>query len=203
MEQAGFRHLALVELDRHACATLRENSARNAVHGHGWPVIEGDVAGFDYADYVGRSTVLAGGAPCQPFSLGGRQRGDVDRRNLFPEVFRALRELTPPAFVLENVRNLAGRSFRPYFDYILRQLESPFEEPRPGEHWTDHDRRLKRMHAEPLFFVDQEDGTTYDVRARVLNAADFGVPQLRHRVFVVGYRRDLAARGNGPMANAA
>ncbi|MFN8636010.1 MAG: DNA cytosine methyltransferase [Chloroflexota bacterium] len=190
MEQAGFRHLALVEIDKHACATLRANSLRQAVDGHSWPVTQGDVTTFDYGEYVGRTTVLAGGAPCQPFSLGGLQRGDVDRRNMFPQVFRALRELTPPAFILENVRNLAGRSFRPYFDYILRQLEFPFHEPRPGEHWTGHKKRLDLLHDEP-FLLDRDHRPTYAVDAAVLNAADFGVPQLRHRVFIVGYRRDL------------
>lgn len=198
MEQAGFRHLALVELDKHACATLRENSARQVVDGHGWPVIQGDVSDFRYADYAVRTSVLAGGAPCQPFSLGGRQRGDIDRRNLFPEVFRALRDLTPPAFLLENVRNLAGRSFRPYFDYILRQLEFPFQQPRPGEHWADHKERLDRLHAESLF-AERDDRPTYVVDSTVLNAADFGVPQLRHRVFIVGYRRDLGLRPRFPV----
>src|SRR3954471_21102306 len=68
MEQAGFRHLALVEIDKHACATLRANSLRQTVDGHGWPIVEGDVSGFEYDPYVDRTAVLAGGAPCQPFS---------------------------------------------------------------------------------------------------------------------------------------
>jgi DNA (cytosine-5)-methyltransferase 1 len=117
---------------------------------------------------------------------------------MFPQVFRALRELTPPAFLLENVRNLAGRSFRPYFDYILRQLEFPFEQPHPGEHWADHKTRLDRLHDEPLF-ADQDNLPTYVVNATVLNAADFGVPQLRHRVFIVGYRHDLDLRPRLPV----
>ena len=93
IEQAGFRHVALVEWDKHACATLRENSARGAVAGHGWPVFEGDVRALDFQEHAGDVALLAGGAPCQPFSLGGKQRGDGDARNMFPEVFRALREL--------------------------------------------------------------------------------------------------------------
>ncbi|MCC7372359.1 MAG: DNA cytosine methyltransferase [Chloroflexi bacterium] len=189
MEQAGFRHLALVELDKHACATLRENSVRKAVNGHGWPVVEGAVAKFEYGPYIGRASILAGGAPCQPFSLAGRQQGDADRRNMFPEVFRALRELMPQAFLLENVRNLAGRGFRPYFDYLLLQLEFPFEEPRAGETWAEHKRRLEELRVERRN-LDPTDRPTYEVRAGVLNAADFGVPQIRHRVFIVGFRRD-------------
>lgn len=182
--------MALVELDKDACATLRENSRRRAVDGHGWPVFEQDVTTFDYTPYIGRTTLLAGGAPCQPFSLGGLQRGDADRRNLFPEVFRALRELKPEAILLENVRNLAGRSFLPYFEYIILQLRYPFEQPRPEEHWADHKERLTRLYSQPLF-TSEDPSCTYEVEYRVLNAADYGVPQIRHRVFIIGYRRDL------------
>ena len=197
MEQAGFRHLALVEWDKHACSTLRRNSEHWPVAASGWPIIESDVAALDYSPYIGRTDVLAGGAPCQPFSLGGLQRGNLDRRNMFPQVFRALRALTPPAFILENVRNLAGKSFRPYFDYILLQLEFPFEEPRPGEHWDDHKQRLQRLRDESRFH--RTEYPTYAVDAVVLNAADFGVPQIRHRVFIVGYRRDVALRPRFPV----
>jgi DNA (cytosine-5)-methyltransferase 1 len=119
---------------------------------------------------------------------------------MFPQVFRALRELSPPAFILENVRNLAGRSFRPYFDYILRQLEFPFQEPRPQEHWADHKKRLDLLHDE-TFLLDGDNRPTYAVQAAVLNAADFGVPQLRHRVFIVGYRRDAGARPRLPVGD--
>lgn len=199
IEQAGFRHLALAEWDKDACASLRVNSVRRAVDGHGWPVYEGDVSDFDYAPYVGMTTLLAGGAPCQPFSLGGRQRGDVDRRNMFPQVFRALRELTPPALLLENVRNLAGRNFRPYFDYILLQLRFPFEQPDEREHWTDHMARLTKARSAVLA-GDYDPRETYEVDFRVFNAADFGVPQARHRVFIVGFRRDMGLTPQFPMA---
>lgn len=190
LELAGFRHSALVERDRDACSTLRENGSRSAIAGHGWPVSEQDVRAFDYSGLEGKTTLLAGGAPCQPFSLGGLQRGDSDPRNLFPEVFRAVRELRPQAILLENVRNLAGRSFRPYFDYICLQLHFPFESSRLGEDWQDHNSRLERLYASRLLRGIPDD-EQYDVQYRVLNAADYGVPQLRHRVFIVGFRRDL------------
>lgn len=190
LELAGFRHLALVEWDRDACKTLRDNGRRRAVAGHGWPVYEQDVRDFDYSDFVGKTDLLAGGAPCQPFSLGGLQRGDSDPRNLFPEVFRAVRTLRPRAILLENVRNLAGRSFRLYFDYICLQLRFPFEGPRQHEDWQAHNARLERLNSSRLIrgIPDEE---RYETQFRILNAADFGVPQTRQRVFIIGYRRDL------------
>ncbi|MBA2595540.1 MAG: DNA cytosine methyltransferase [Chloroflexia bacterium] len=190
IEMAGFRHLALVEYDPDACDTLEENSRRRAVVGHDWPVFRNDVRDFDYRPYVGQTSLLAGGAPCQPFSLGGRQRGDRDRRNMFPEVFRALRELMPDAILLENVRNLAGRSFLPYFEYIVLQLRYPFVVAHDDEPWTDHKARLQRLERErPI--GEHDPRHTYQVAHRVVNAADYGVPQIRHRVFIIGYRRDL------------
>lgn len=190
IEQAGFHHLALVEIDRDACDTLELNSRLGTVVNQPWYVYRGDVRSFHYTPYIGRTTLLAGGAPCQPFSLGGLQRGDVDHRNMFPKVFKAVRTLRPDAILLENVRNLAGRSFRPYFEYIVRQLKFPFEQAANGDQWTEHDARLQALERARLV---SDYGTTdmYDVQYGVLNAADFGVPQVRHRVFIVGYRRDL------------
>lgn len=124
IEFAGFRHHVLVELNNEACDTLELNAKLGTVDERPWKVHRGDVREFDYGPYVGRTTLLAGGASCQPFSLGGLQRGDKDDRNLFPEVFRAVRSLRPKAILFENVRNLAGRGFRPYFDYIVRQLRN-------------------------------------------------------------------------------
>ena len=77
-----------------------------------------------------------------------------------------------------------------YFDYIVRQLRFPFEGARHGESWTEHDKRLRDIESSRLFRAFGMD-EIYDVRAVVLNAADYGVPQVRHRVFIVGYRRDL------------
>jgi len=198
LELAGFRHSALVERDRDACSTLRDNGRRHAVAGHSWPVFEGDVRSFDYAPFVGRTTLLAGGAPCQPFSLGGLQKGEQDHRDLFPEVLRAVRALRPAAIFLENVRNLTVRSFREYFDYICLQLKFPFEAARPDEHWRDHKSRLDRCDARRLIRGIPDD-ERYEVGFRVLNSADFGVPQLRHRVFIIGYRRDLGLVSTFPI----
>jgi len=192
MHRAGFGHLLAVEIDRRACATLRMNGARNhdeheARQGEGWPLVEGDIRAVDFTPWAGEADVVAGGVPCQPWSLGGVHRGYDDRRNLWPELFRCVREIRPRAIVAENVKGLLRPSFRAYYEYILRELAAPFEEQVVGEDWPDHDRRLAKAlgdrHADPEH--------RYDVRFMLVNAADYGVPQIRFRVFVVAFRRDL------------
>src|SRR5262249_47199520 len=126
LEAAGFDHLALVEFNKHAAATIRHNRPN-------WPLFDVDVRKFDLRPFVDRVDLLAAGAPCQPFSLGGRHKGDEDHRNLFPEVFKAIRRVYPRAILLENVKGLTRESFRPYLDYILLQLRMPFITPRSGE----------------------------------------------------------------------
>jgi DNA (cytosine-5)-methyltransferase 1 len=195
---AGFGHLALAEWDHRACETLRENVAydhdQEPVKDR-WPLREGDVKGVDWRPYSGRVDLLAAGAPCQPFSLGGVHRGDEDKRNLFPEVFRALREARPRAFLLENVRGLTRPTFAPYFAYILDQLASPFRVPRKDEGWREHKARLERQ-------ADAKGGDPTErylvLEPRVVNAADYGLPQLRQRVFIVGFRADLTVDWHWP-----
>lgn len=186
--QAGFKHLAIVEWDRAACRTLRANASRHSYTKH-WPVSEIDVRDFDFRPYAGKVTLLAAGAPCQPFSLGGKHRGDEDPRNMFPEVVRAVRELQPEAFLLENVRGLTRDSFKPYFDYIKAQLRTPDAIKRPTETWRDHFARLntEKHHS-------SEESLRYHLFPQVIDCSDFGVPQRRHRVFIVGIRADLDLR---------
>ncbi|MDQ3043559.1 MAG: DNA cytosine methyltransferase [Chloroflexota bacterium] len=188
IHEAGFDHLALVELNRHACATLRRNAAYLGLASDRDRIVEGDVEEFDYRPFGHFVDLLAAGAPCQPFSLGGKHRGDEDGRNMFPQVFRAMRELHPKAALLENVRGLKRQSFRLYFDYILHQLETPHLEPRPDETWWDHNARLLRSRDREAIVAPE---TTYTVVEKVLNSADFGVPQQRHRVIIVAFRNDL------------
>ena len=143
IHRAGFHHLAVVERDRDSCDTLRLNRARGLI---AWPIEERDVAAFDFSGYPQGIDLLAGGAPCQPFSLGGKHAGDADSRNIFPQVFRAVRELHPQAFLLENVKGLTREGFRPYFDYIVdivyivEQLGSVREQPSragaPAIYWA-------------------------------------------------------------------
>jgi DNA (cytosine-5)-methyltransferase 1 len=199
MHQAGFRHLLAVEFDRRACQTLRAREAIPYDSGAAipaslddpWPLFEGDVHDQDFGRWKGLVDVVAGGVPCQPWSLGGAHKGYEDKRNLWPQLFRCVRETEPQAIIAENVKGLLRPSFKPYYSYIIRQLKVPHEEPLEGEDWRDHDRRLEKLLGE-----DEYDPTKrYDVTFRLVNAADYGVPQVRWRVFVVAFRKDLGLEG--------
>ncbi|MDR1741919.1 MAG: DNA cytosine methyltransferase [Synergistaceae bacterium] len=114
LEQAGFRHAALVEIDSTACATLRKNRP-------GWNIIEGDVRNFSARNYSGID-LLAGGVPCPPFSVAGKQLGKDDERELFPEVLRLVRECEPKAVMIENVRGMFDPKFDEYRNGIVEHL---------------------------------------------------------------------------------
>lgn len=102
MEKAGFKSVALNEIDKHACATLRLNRPH-------WNVIEGDVSSVDFSEYKGKVDVLSGGFPCQAFSYAGKKMGFEDARGtLFFEFARAIKEVQPNVFVAENVRGLVN-----------------------------------------------------------------------------------------------
>lgn len=114
VEQAGFEHVALVEIDKHSCNTLRLNRPH-------WNVIEDDVAEFDGRPYRGVD-LLAGGLPCPPFSIAGKQLGRKDERDLFPEAVRLVDEIQPQALMIENVRGLLDPRFSNYRESVSRQL---------------------------------------------------------------------------------
>ncbi|HYV51376.1 MAG TPA: DNA cytosine methyltransferase, partial [Dongiaceae bacterium] len=105
---------------------------------------------------------------------------------MFPEVFRAVRELRPRVVLIENVKGLMRQAFSEYFEYIYFQLSHPGVQRKPGENWADHRSRLEKHHTGG-HCSDLE----YRVVFRLLNAAEFGVPQKRERVFFVGFRSDL------------
>src|SRR5580704_11215675 len=85
LERAGFEHTALVEINKHCCETLRLNRPK-------WNVVpDGDVHKFDGSPFKGVDLV-AGGLPCPPFSVAGKQLGKLDERNLFPEAIRVIAE---------------------------------------------------------------------------------------------------------------
>lgn len=148
LEAAGFGHLALVEIEHWACETLRKNRPD-------WHVIEGDVRQFEAANFAGVD-LLAGGVPCPPFSIAGKQLGQDDERDLFPEVLRLAAECRPKAILIENVKGLLSKKFEPY----RMQLEKNFE------------------------------ALGYRGIWKLLQAADFGVPQLRPRVAFVAFADD-------------
>ncbi|SNQ51966.1 DNA (Cytosine-5)-methyltransferase 1 [Frankia canadensis] len=198
VKEAGFRPLLLNEFATRACETLVENMAVRhemdgerpppiPVEGERPPLVVGDVAKVEFDYLRGVVDLLAGGPPCQPFSLGGVARGDEDRRNGFPEMFRAIREMQPKAVICENVRGLLRPSFMPYFDYIKRELALPFVRRADGGSWHDHDDVLRRM----LAAVSGDPHERYDVEHFPVNAADYGVPQIRQRVIIVAFRRDV------------
>lgn len=107
LEAAGFECVAAVELDAHACETLRLNRPE-------WNVIPGDVRKVDGTPFAGRVDLLAGGVPCPPFSIAGKQLGSDDERDLFPEALRLAAEIKPRAIMLENVPGFASEKFREY-----------------------------------------------------------------------------------------
>ena len=195
MSKAGFEHQAVVEWNRDACETIRENQRRRVAHVAHWPLYQGDVRNFDYADIQLETDLLAGGPPCQPFSLGGKHRGHKDERDMFPEVVRAVRELRPKAVLIENVKGLLRQSFASYFEYILLQLQYPELTAVGEESWTEHRARLEEYHTR-----GHHCGLSYRVLFQPLNAADYGVPQRRQRVIIVAFRSDLNAEWSFPAA---
>ena len=114
LAMAGFVHVALVEYEKEYCDILKENRPE-------WPIICADVHDFDGKPYHGVD-LFAGGVPCPPFSVAGKQLGANDERDLFPEALRLVREIEPRAIMLENVRGFLEPSFREYREYILRSI---------------------------------------------------------------------------------
>ena len=156
LEQAGFDHVTLVEIEEAACETLRGNRKH-------WTVVEGDLRDFSALHMKGVD-LLGGGVPCPPFSRAGKQLGKGDERDLFPEAVRLVDECRPKAVMLENVRGLLDTMFDDYRAKIIRDLKK----------------------------------LGYTAEWRLLNASDFGVPQLRPRVIFVAIRNDLAQTFSWP-----
>ncbi len=145
---AGFHHVALVEYEPEYCAVLKKNRPE-------WNVICRDIRDFSGLPYQDVD-LLAGGVPCPPFSVAGKQLGRDDERDLFPEAIRLIGEIRPRAVMLENVRGFLSPSFDGYRKFILKSIER-------------------------LGYVTQ---------IKLLNASDYGVPQLRPRVVIIGIRKD-------------
>ena len=147
-EQAGIDHIALVEMDKHACASLRLNRPE-------WNVIEQDLNTFSGSSFKGVE-IISGGLPCPPFSIAGKQLGTRDERNLFPAMIRLVDEIRPQAVMIENVRGILDAVFGDYRDFVGTEL-----------------RKLG-----------------YQPGWKLMNASDFGVPQLRPRVVFVALRKE-------------
>lgn len=193
LERAGWRHDALIERDEHACSTIHLNQSLGHPLATRWRLFPGDVRDVKFDEIAEKAAMVAGGPPCQPFSLGGKHRANKDRRDMFPEAVRAVRELRPHCFLFENVKGLLRQSFSAYFNYITLQLSYPLVSRRDGESWESHLSRLER-----LYTAGRDCELSYRVVYRLMNAADYGVPQHRHRVFIVGFRSDLGMEWSFP-----
>lgn len=194
-EMAGFEHLAVVEWDRWACDTVRENQKRGFPVLASWNLHEGDVRAFDWASVPQDIELLAGGPPCQPFSIGGKHKAHQDNRDMFPATVEVIRHLRPKSFIVENVKGLTRSTFANYFHYIQLQLEFPEVPPGIDEDWADH---LARLQVEKTSGKRKGRGLSYNVLPTLVNAADYGVPQKRERVFIIGFRDDLGVEWRFP-----
>lgn len=154
---------------------------------------QGDIREVDFSRYEERIELVTGGPPCQPFSIGGKHQAHRDGRDMFPQAVRALRESKPLAFIFENVKGLTRQSFRNYLEYIRLQMIYPEISARGDESWDEHFMRLEQHETS-----GSNSGLTYNVIVHVANAADYGVPQRRERVFFVGFRSDLNIKWNFP-----
>lgn len=150
LENAGFQHAMVVEIEKDYCDILRYNRPN-------WNVRRQDVREFDGKPYCGKIDLLAGGVPCPPFSIAGKQLGAEDERDLFPHILRLTDEIKPKAVMIENVKGLMSPKFKEYREHILNTL-------------TD---------------------LGYSPHIKLLNSSDYGVPQLRPRVVIVGIRHDI------------
>lgn len=178
IELSGTRHKAFVEWNKDACKTLSYNYKNQIIYNT-------DVRLIDFKQF-GSVDIVSGGPPCQPFSLGGKHKGNTDKRDMFPYVCKAVSVCTPKAFIVENVKGILRKSFSTYFEYIVLRLTYPNVESRESEDWIEHLRRLEKIHTSGRY-----NGLKYKVVFRLLDAADYGVPQRRERVFIIGVREDL------------
>ncbi len=194
---AGFESLAVVEWNKSACETLRLNQARKFPLVEHWAVSESDVRTVDWGAIPENIELLAGGPPCQPFSMGGKHKAHDDSRDMFPSAVDIVRKLQPQAFIFENVKGLTRASFANYYQYILLQLEFPEMPRRKREEWFTH---LMRLQGIKTSRTARSQGLSYNVVPTLINSADFGVPQKRERVFIVGFRSDLEIDWRFPLA---
>lgn len=168
LEAAGFHTAVAVEMDKWCCETLRFNRP--------WNVIENDILKVSSEEILrvgglekGEADLLIGGPPCQPFSKSGYWKsGDSQRLNdpraqTLVAYMRVLEDTLPKAFILENVFGLAYKGKDEGLTYLKDTLAQ----------------------------INKRNGTKYSFHWQVLNAADYGVPQIRERVFIVGSRDGL------------
>ena len=157
LANAGFEHKVLIEYEKQYCDVLKANRPD-------WNVVCADVRSFNGKPYKDSIDLLAGGVPCPPFSIAGKQLGENDDRDLFPEMLRLVKEIHPRAVMIENVRGFLDPRFEEYRSNIMKKL----------------------------------DEIGYKTQIKLLHASDYGVPQLRPRVVIVGIRKDITKRFEYP-----
>lgn len=189
---AGFSTEIVSEWDKWCCDTLRENRAVGHPLVRDVDVREGDVRRIDWSDVADGVELVSGGPPCQPFSGGGKGRAADDPRDMFPAAAEVVRNLRPRAFIIENVRGLTRSAFADYYSYIQLRLTHPELVSREDEPWTAHFARLQAEH------TAVSSDLQYKVVPTLVNAANYGVPQQRWRVFFVGFRQDVDAEWSFP-----
>lgn len=180
LSRAGFNALRMAEWDRPSVLNVLHNRDRGVQFVSDWPIHQEDVRGVDWSAYGGVELV-AGGPPCQPFSIGGRHRGHEDERDMWPEAVRAVREVQPAGFIFENVRGLTRAAFADYLKWVTLSLSRPGIAQRKDESRQDHLTRLE----------NSDVAAAYQVAVYRVNAADYGAAQKRHRVLILGLRSDL------------
>ncbi len=177
LELSGFNHAKLVESNKYAYASLCQNFEVEKV-------FFGDIRDFDL-EKLNDIDIVAGGPPCQPFSLGGKHKADRDSRDMFPYAIRAIEKLRPKAFIFENVKGLLRQTFSDYFKYIILRLTYPSFPAEANSDWQQHLNKLQGVNK--LSYV----GSKYNVQFKLINAANYGIPQTRERVVIIGIRSDL------------
>ena len=178
LEMAKIKHKALIELDYNACLTLANNYNHQLIYNV-------DVRKFKFEE-VGEVDIIAGGPPCQPFSLGGKHKGHMDQRDMFPHACKAISICKPKAFIFENVKGMLRPAFSNYFEYLILSLTYPEVSLKDLQFWEEHLIVLKTIDNSNNY-----PGVKYNVVFGLLNAANYGIPQRRERVFIVGIRQDL------------
>ena len=193
LQLAGFNHAALYEKNDAACRNIEQNIKNGFPIIKTWSIFKSDVRLVRYQKYAGKIQLVSGGPPCQPFSIAGKHKAHDDTRDMFPEAVRAIREIQPQAFIFENVQGLLRKSFQTYFNYILLQLQYPEIAKSSYQTWQEHLEKLEQHHTH-----GSHSGLSYRILFRSLNAADYGVPQKRQRVIIVGFRSDCAVSWSFP-----
>lgn len=194
LHKAGFNHRFLVEKNQAACKTLVTNQRRGFKALCDSDIINRNIQELNWNHLSGKIDLVAGGPPCQPFSMAGKGLGVGDPRDMFPEAIRAVSQLMPKAFLFENVKGLTQSRFHNYLQYIKLRLEFPDFSISDKKTWDENFIRLQRHQTSKK----SNGNLRYNIFSTLVNAADYGVPQKRFRFFLIGFRSDVNAGWNFP-----